>query len=92
MIFGDGITSVRIRVRLPGFASIIDGLGGPNGFADAVGITRNHAAVMRLRNVIPPMYWAAVVKAAAARQLDGVTYEALGAMYAQKRRPVEAAE
>ena len=74
---------------MPTFSSIIDSFGGPAQFAVALGITANHAGVMKARNSIPPEYWSRLVAAAAERGIDGVTLEALAA-FAERRRPTAA--
>lgn len=73
------------------FVAIIDAFGKkPSAFAGAVGITANHAAVMRSRGFIPPEYWQATVRAATERGIGGVTLEALAGL-AERRRPAPSA-
>jgi hypothetical protein len=80
--------------------AIVQALGGPTQFGDAIGVSRTHAAAMKTRNSIPPEYWPAVIKAAASRGIPDITPETLmkiAADNAARRRapasqPVEAAE
>lgn len=68
------------------FADIIDAFGGPARFGEAVAVSASHAGVMKWRNAIPAEYWPAVVAAAAARQIVGVSYEVLAEIAASRRR------
>jgi hypothetical protein len=54
-------------------------------FARDIGVKPNHGQVMKLRGSIPPTYWPAVVAAARARGIKGITIEKLAAMAAARR-------
>jgi hypothetical protein len=59
------------------FSDIIDAFGGYAPFSAAIGITENHAGVMKHRNSIPSVYWKRVVEAARERNIKRVSYEVL---------------
>jgi hypothetical protein len=67
------------------YASVIDDLGGPAKFSEAVGISRMHAGVMKNRDSIPPAYWPRIV-AAAAMAGKPITYETLAQIAARKQQ------
>lgn len=46
-------------------------------FAKDIGVTTEHGAAMKRRGSIPPSRWNQVVEAAAKRNIDGITIEAL---------------
>ena len=62
------------------FAELIDRCGGPLKVADAFGISDSHARVMKTRNSIPVEYWPRLIDLAAAKGVDGVSFEALLAL------------
>lgn len=68
------------------FQSVIEALGGPPSFAEAIGVTENHARVMKSRNSIPAEYWHPIVLAAQAKGLADITHEALARIAAAKRK------
>ncbi len=57
-------------------------------FAADLAIEYGTAKAMRRRSSIPPEYWLAVVRSAAAREIEGVSLEALASAVASS--PVEA--
>lgn len=59
------------------FASIITAFGGPADFARAIGITANHAGVMKSRDYIGSEYWGRTVRAAKRQGVEGVSLETL---------------
>jgi len=67
------------------FADIIDAFGRPRFFADAIGVSSMHARVFKCRDSIPPAYWPAIVRAAKAKNISGITYESLASLAARKR-------
>lgn len=62
------------------FDDVFAAFDGPARFAEAIGIKDSHAQTMKTRGSIPPAYWNAVVAAAMAKGIDGVTLEALAAI------------
>jgi hypothetical protein len=66
------------------FSDIIDAFGGYAPFSSAIGITENHAGVMKHRNSIPSVYWRRVVEAARERNIKKISYEIL-AQLAEKQ-------
>lgn len=59
------------------FRDIFAAFGGPAKLADAIGIKAFHAQTMKTRDSIPPEYWPAVIGAASARGIEGITADAL---------------
>lgn len=53
-------------------------------FAADVGVPYASAQSMKGRDAINPIYWPRIIRAAERRGVDGVTYEALVQMYAQR--------
>lgn len=52
-------------------------------FGRDIGVKPTHAHVMRLRGSIPTEYWQAVIDAAAARRIVGVTADELVRLHAK---------
>lgn len=69
------------------FEQVIQAFGGPTKYAEAIGIKHFHAGTMKQRDSIPPAYWADTVKAARARDIEGVTLEKLAEIAKGKRPP-----
>jgi hypothetical protein len=70
--------------------AIFRAFGGPTALGEAIGVGRTHAGTMKTRGSIPPEYWPALIKAAAKREIEGITAEALmqiAADNAAKRKP-----
>jgi hypothetical protein len=59
------------------FARIIDLFGRPEDFANAIGIPKSHARIMRGRCSIPLRYWRRAIDAAKERNIDGVTMDVM---------------
>jgi hypothetical protein len=55
-------------------ASVIDAFGGPASYAAAIGIPDSHARAMKTRDSIGAGYWRRTAAAAAARNLDRITF------------------
>ena len=73
------------------FSDVIRALGEPPGFAKAVGVAESHARTMKARDSIPPEYWQALVAAAEARGIEGVSLDLLAGFAARRRRAVASA-
>lgn len=71
------------------FEDVIAAFGGPDRYAEAVKIRDFHARTMKQRGSIPPAYWSDTVKAAAERNIEGVTLERLAEMAKAKRVEAE---
>lgn len=71
------------------FEDVIAAFGGPDRYAEAVKIKDFHARTMKQRGSIPPAYWADTVKAAAERNIQGVTLEKLAEIAKSKRVEAE---
>jgi hypothetical protein len=56
---------------------IFELFGGPTAVGRAIGVTRTHAGVMRMRGSIPSEYWAALVEAARKAGFKEITPDAL---------------
>lgn len=65
-------------------ASIIDELT-VSRVADAAGVDASHVRTMKARDSIPPAYWQSVVAAAVAAGVEGVSFEVLARLAADKR-------
>lgn len=72
------------------FSNIITKLGGPSAFAVILGTTQQNVSQMRQRNLIPPRFWPATVKAAKEKGLEGVTFENLAILAASRAASVAA--
>lgn len=68
------------------FSAIIEAFGGPSEFGSAIGIPDSHARTMKARDSIPAKRWTAVAEAAMAREIDGVTVEAMAQIEASKHQ------
>jgi hypothetical protein len=62
------------------FSDVIDAIGGPPSFAEAVGIPDSHARTMKARDSIPPGYWPKTVAAALAKGRFDISLETLAAI------------
>lgn len=71
--------------QFPTFSAVIDALGGSASFGEIIGKPIGTASAMKTRDVIPPAHWNAVVRGAALHGINGVTYELLSMLYAQRR-------
>lgn len=71
------------------FTAVIQAFGGPDSYANAVGIKDFHARTMRQRDSIPPAYWSDTVRAAQELDIEGVTLETLARIAAAKRPTAE---
>ena len=70
-------------------SDVIRALGDPPGFAKAIGVAESHARTMKARDSIPPEYWQALVAAAAAQGIEGVTLDLRLSDGAQAAAPVQ---
>ncbi len=66
------------------FSAIIDAFGGSLAFCKVIGKPLGTTSAMKTRDVIPPLYWQAVVTAGAQDGLD-ISYELLSRLYAARR-------
>jgi hypothetical protein len=66
-------------------ADIVDAFGGPTAFAKVIERGVSTASEMKRRGSIHGRYWEAVVRAARARGIDGVTLEGLARFHARPR-------
>lgn len=69
------------------FRDIFDAFGGPTKLAEVIGVKPFHAQTMKTRGSIPLAYWPALIKAAEERGIQGVTYESLTMMAANRKGP-----
>ncbi|MGV6875892.1 carph-isopro domain-containing protein [Pseudochelatococcus sp. B33] len=69
------------------FADIIDLFGGPARIARAIGVTTEHASIMKRRGSIPATYWQRVVSAAEQEGVNGITLDVLAAAAAFRASP-----
>lgn len=67
------------------FSAVIDAFGGAGPFGAAIGVNDSHARTMKARDSIPWTRWQDTVKAAAERNIEGVTLERLADMATVKR-------
>ena len=66
-------------------AEIVDAFGGPTAFAKVISRGVSTASEMKRNGSIPGRYWEAVVLAARARGISGVTLACLARLHARKR-------
>jgi len=66
-------------------AEIVDAFGGPTAFAKVISRRASTASEMKRNGSIPGRYWEAVVNAARARGISGVTLACLARLHARKR-------
>jgi hypothetical protein len=58
---------------------------GPAKLGAIVGVTTEHAAAMKRRRSIPPLYWPKLVAHAATNGIAGVTHESLTVLHIRER-------
>lgn len=75
---GDGVKTV---------VTIIKAFGGPSALARLLAVSPQAVTNMRARNSIPSEYWARLVQAAATREIEGITFEALAKIAEQPSKP-----
>ena len=63
------------------FRTLIDATG-PDKLADWIGVSRKHIGIMKIRNSIPPVYWARIV----AKKDAAVSIDDLARMYERRGR------
>ena len=66
------------------FSEIIDSFGGQADFANILGTTQQNVSQMRKRNSIPSRFWPATVRAATERGIEGINYEMLATLAANR--------
>lgn len=66
------------------FAQIIEAFGNSKALAVALDIPYSHARVIKTRGSIPVERWERLVRAAADRHIEGVTFEALAKIAASR--------
>lgn len=59
------------------YRDVIRAFGGPSEFAAAIGANANTARSWLHRDSVPPEWWVAVVKAARAKRIRGITFEVM---------------
>jgi hypothetical protein len=64
---------------------------GPAELARVIGKRTEHATAMRRRKSIPVAYWPRIVDEAQARGIDGLNYDALVAIHAERPKVERAA-
>lgn len=67
------------------FREIIGRWPSRSAFGDDVGAKPGTVRMWHTRDFIPPEFWAAAVRAAASRQIDGVTAETMATLAARRR-------
>lgn len=62
------------------FSQLIDECGGVQAVSDALGVADSHVRVMKARNSIAVDHWPKLIDLAAAKGLEGVTFQSLLAL------------
>lgn len=74
-------------------ADLIEAFGGPSQFGKIIGKGPSTASEMKRSGSIRVEYWPAIIGAAQARLIEGITYESLALMHARKApAPTEGAQ
>lgn len=73
------------NTRVQTASDIIKELGGPNAVAAGIGAPLGTVSAWSTRDSIPSDYWSSLVKFAAVRGKDEISYELLAGLAAQRR-------
>jgi hypothetical protein len=67
------------------FDDLFEKCGGPAQVGRMIGVPTEHATAMKRRGSIPAAYWPKLISSAAEGGIEGISYEALARLAAQRR-------
>lgn len=72
------------------FSDIFEALHGPAEVGRIIGVSTEHASIMKRRGSIPPAYWSRLIDGVKAKGISGIDWELLATLTAIRRLGGEA--